>query len=67
MSESMIALSCFIIVQVINISALGFDYVLIKAGLPSITSVCQAFKWIGWGLVLFQVSSPLTLAFHFFS
>lgn len=61
------SLSCFIVVQVINMSALGFDYVLMKAGLPSITSVCQTFKWLGWGLVLFQCSSPITLALHFFA
>ena len=64
---SLIALTCFVIVQVTNISWLLGDALLAKFNLPLITTVCQTYPVIGWGLVVFEILSPITLALHFFA
>jgi hypothetical protein len=59
------ALTAFVTVQFVNISALFADYLIMKAGLPPITTISIKYPVIGASILLFQCISPVSLAIHF--
>jgi hypothetical protein len=59
------ALTVFITVQFVNISALFADYLLMKSSLPTITDVSVKYPIIGTTIILFEFVSPVSLGLHF--
>jgi hypothetical protein len=59
------ALTVFMTVQFVNISALLADYLLLKAGLPSITDISVKHPVIGATILTFETISPISLGIHF--
>ena len=59
------ALTAFVTVQFVNISALFADYLIMKAGLPPITTISIKYPVIGVSILLFQCISPVSLSIHF--
>ncbi len=59
------ALTVFVTVQFVNISALFADYLLMKAGLPVITDISVKYPIIGASILLFETISPISLGIHF--
>jgi len=59
------SLTVFVTVQFVNISALFADYLIMKAGLPAITTVSIKYPIIGTAILLFECISPISLACHF--
>jgi hypothetical protein len=64
MDISNAALSVYVSTEVINLAALGVDYLLIKDDLPSITEISTKYPIIGTLLILFQMVSPISLGIH---
>ena len=64
MDISNAALSVYVSTEVINLAALGVDYLLIKDDLPSITEISTKYPIIGTILILFQMVSPISLGIH---
>jgi hypothetical protein len=65
MDISNYALTVYVTTEVVNLSAIAIDYLLIKASLPSITEVSTKYPVIGAVVILFQTISPLSLGLHF--
>lgn len=59
------ALTVFVTVQFVNMSALFADYLLMKAGLPAITDISVKYPIIGGTILLFETISPVSLGLHF--
>lgn len=59
------ALTVFVTVQFVNISALFADYLLMKSGFPAITDVSVKYPIIGTTILLFETISPISLGIHF--
>ena len=59
------ALTMFVTVQFINMSALFADYLLMKAGLPAITDVSVKYPIVGFTILVFETISPVSLGIHF--
>lgn len=59
------ALTVFVTVQFVNISALFADYLLMKAGLPAITDISVKYPVVGATILLFETISPVSLGIHF--
>ena len=66
MNYSNQALSVFVTTQIINISALITDYILIKINLPSISDISVKYPVIGLTIIAFQCISPVSISLHFF-
>ena len=64
MDISNAALSVYVSTEVINLAALGIDYILIKDNLPSITEISTKYPVIGAIIILFQMVSPISLGIH---
>lgn len=58
------ALTVFVTVQFVNVSALLADYLLMKAHLPAITDVAIKYPVIGATILLFETISPVSLGIH---
>ena len=59
------ALTVFVTVQGINIASLLVDYLLMKAGLPTISNVSVTYPIIGASILIFESLSPVSLGIHF--
>ena len=59
------ALTVFVTLQFVNISALFADYLLMKAGLPAITDISVKYPIIGTSIIIFESISPISLCIHF--
>lgn len=64
MDISNAALSIYVSTEIINLAALGVDYLLIKDNLPSITEISTKYPVIGTIIILFQMVSPISLGLH---
>ena len=64
MDISNAALSIYVSTEIINLAALGVDYLLIKDNLPSITEISTKYPVIGTLVILFQMVSPISLGIH---
>jgi len=65
MDVSNAALTLFVTTEVVNVAALLVDYVLIKAGLDSITTVSTTYPIVGITIIAFETISPIALGIHF--
>ena len=59
------ALTVFVTLQFVNISALFADYLLMKAGFPAITDISVKYPLIGTTILFFESISPISLGVHF--
>lgn len=59
------ALTVFVTTQFVNISALFADYLIMKAGLPSISELSVRYPALGGAILTFQCLSPVSLGLHF--
>ena len=65
MNISNAALTIFITTEVVNLAAILIDYILIKTGLDSITTVSTTYPIIGISVIAFEAVSPIALGIHF--
>lgn len=66
MNRSTLTLGIFVSVQIVNLSFLICDYMLIHNKIISITQVCIKYPVAGVTVILFQVLSPVSIALHIF-
>lgn len=64
MSESNQALTVFVTTQFVNVSALFADYLIMKAGLPSISELSVRHPLLGGAILVFECLSPISLGVH---
>ncbi len=60
------SLSVFVVVQIINISALLADYILFQNKQLTITEFSVKRPVLCFGIILFEIISPVSLAIHFY-
>ena len=58
------ALSVFVVCQIVNISSLLADYLLMKINLPTITEIAVKYPICGSLILMFECIFPISLGLH---